>query len=101
MSSPLKTIESLIPFLPKKDVKYAKEFLQNRDFESLKELTWSALQMVELAYRENPVPDKYKYVDIDKVRDLAIECSEYYYLLYPEELEETDEYNDLEEPDLL
>lgn len=101
MSSPLKIIESLIPCLPGKDVKYAKKFFEERDFASLKELTWSALQMVECAYRESPIPDKYKDIDIDKVRDLAVECSEYYYLLYPEEFEETDVYDDFEETDLL
>ena len=97
MSSPLKTIKSLIPYLPKGDIPFANRFLEKRDYDSLKELTSSALQRLENAMKKDVLPDKYKGVDIDKVRDLAVEVWEYYYLLYPEELEEQEDFNDGEE----
>ena len=49
MSSPLENIKSLIPYLPKGDIKFATKFLEERNYESLKELTWSALQRLEKA----------------------------------------------------
>ena len=97
MSSPLEKIRSLVPYLPKGDIKFANKFLEERDYEQLKELTGSALERLEKAYRKDVLPDKYKDIDVDKVRELAIECWDYYYLLYPEELEEEEQYNDVEE----
>lgn len=97
MSSPLEKIRSLVPYLPKGDIKFANKFLEERDYEQLKELTSSALERLEKAYRKDVLPEKYKDVDIDKVRELAIECWDYYYLLYPEELEEEEQYDDVEE----
>lgn len=100
MSSPLENIKSLIPYLPKGDIKFANKFLEERNYESLKELTWSALQRLEKAYKKEVLPDKYKDIDIEKVRDLAVECWDYYYFLFPEELEEDEEqYDDNVEDD--
>lgn len=100
MSSPLENIKSLIPYLPKGDIKFANKFLEERNYESLKELTWSALQRLEKAYQKEVLPDKYKDIDLDKVRELAVECWDYYYFLFPEELEEDEEqYDDNVEDD--
>ena len=95
MSSPLKNIKELIPSLPKGDIAYANKYLEEKDWESLKDLTWSSYQRLENAYRRESLPEKYKGIDIDEVRELAVECWNFYYSLYPEELEE--EYNDVEE----
>ena len=97
MSSPLENIKSLIPYLPKGDIPFANKFLEKRDYESLKELTWSSLERLEKAQRKEVLPEKYRDIDIDKVRALAMECFDYYYLLYPEELNEEDDYNEEEE----
>lgn len=93
MSSPLKKINELISFLPIEDIPFANRFLQTHDYESLKELTWSALQRFEKAVESGKNLDKYKGLDIDKIRELAVECSDYYYLIYPEELWD-DNYDD-------
>lgn len=93
MSSPLKKINELVSFLPTEDIPFAKRFLQTHDYESLKELTWSALERFEKALEKGKNLDKYKDLDIDKIRELAVECSEYYYLIYPEELWD-DNYDD-------
>ena len=97
MSSPLEKIKSLVPCLPKGDIKFAEKFLQERDYESLKELTWSALERLNKAYKLPELPKKYIGIDIDKVRDLAVEVWDYYYFLYPEELEDEGQYDDVEE----
>ena len=95
MSNPLQEIKALIPALPKGDIPFAEKFINKRDFESLKELTWSALKRLVKAQEKEILPEKYKGIDIDKVRELAALCFDYYYLIYPEELEE--ELNDFEE----
>ena len=93
MPSQLHKIRDLIKSLPQKDAKLAEEFCNKRDFESLKDLTWSALQMAENAWQTGS-PKKYADVDIDNIRDLAVLCNEYYYILYPEELVDNNNYND-------
>ena len=60
-------------------------------------MTWSALERLNKAYKKEVLPDKYKDIDIDKVRDLAVEVWDYYYFLYPEELEENEQYDDVED----
>ena len=85
MSSHLQKIKKLVPYLPAGDIPFANKFLAKKDYESLKELTWSALQRLEKALCKEVIPNKYKGINIDKVRELAIECDEYYYILYPEE----------------
>ena len=102
MSSQLHKIKDLIKSLPPKDAVLAEKFCNERDFESLKDLTWSALQMTESAYQTGS-PKKYASVDIDELRDLAVLCADYYYMLYPEELlDNTDSgYDDSVEEDLV
>ena len=97
MSSPLANIKRLIPSLPKGDIPLANKFLKEKDYESLKELTSSALIRLEKAQKRDVLPEKYVGIDIDAVRNLAVECWDYYYFLYPEELEEDAQYNDEEE----
>lgn len=97
MPNPLQQINELIPELPSKDIDYAKKFIAKRDWESLKDLTWSAMKRIETALkRENS--HKYDNIDIDKVRELALLCNEYYYLIYPEDLEpKEDDFDDGED----
>ena len=93
MSSPLQQINALIPNLPTKDFNLAKKFIEKKDWESLKDLTWSCLQILEAAYEKEEVPVKYQNIDIDKIRDLALVCDEYYYLIYPEVDEIEDDFD--------
>ena len=97
MSSPLQQIKELIPYLPAKDSSLAKKFVDKKDWESLKDLTWSSLQLIESAFEKEEVPQKYKDIDLDKVRELALICDEYYYLIYPEENEIEDDFDYYEE----
>ena len=96
MPNQLQKINELIPYLPKKDISYAEKFVANRDWESLKDLTWSSLQRMENALERGILDLKYGNVDLDKIRELALVCNEYYYLIYPEEMEVPDDYNEEE-----
>lgn len=102
MSSPLQQINKLINCLPAKDLTHAKKFIEKKDWESLKDLTWSCLQLIETAYEKGEISPKYQNIDLDKVRELALVCDEYYYLIYPEEEEiEVDyDYDDVLEEDI-
>lgn len=99
MPSPLDKINKLIPYLPSKDITYAQKFVAKRDWEALKDLTWSSYQIVEKAQQKEVPPAKYANLNLDKIRELALLCNEYYYLIYPEELEtkDDDDFNDVEE----
>lgn len=99
MSSPIQKIKELIPYLPEGDIRFAQKYLDKKDYDSLKDLTWSALLRLEKAFQRGTIPDKYRGIDIDKVRELALECNEYYYLIYPEELEVEDDFYDDEVED--
>jgi len=98
MPSPLNKINELIPYLPSKDITFAQKFVAKRDWEALKDLTWSSYQIVERAQQKEIPPAKYANLDLDKIRELALLCNEYYYLIYPEDLEPKDDnFNDVEE----
>lgn len=94
MPSPLQKISKLIPSLPAGDIPIARKFLDKKDWDSLKELTWSALERLEKALKKDVLPQKYVGISLDDVRELALLCNEYYYIIYPEELEPNDDYND-------
>lgn len=97
MSSPLQQINALIPNLPIRDAELAKKFVEKKDWESLKDLTWSSLQIIETAYEKENVPAKYQNLDLDKIRELALVCDEYYYLIYPEVDEIEDDFEEEED----
>lgn len=97
MLSPLQQINVLIPNLPTKDAKLAKKFVEEKDWESLKDLTWSSLQIIEAAYEKEDIPAKYQNLDLDKIRELALVCDEYYYLIYPEVDEIEDDFEEEED----
>ena len=102
MSSPLQQINELVSSLPAKDLSLAKKFIEKKDWEALKDLTWSCLQLLESAYEKEAIPPKYQNIDLDKVRELALVCDEYYYLIYPEEeeIEDDFDYSDMMEEDI-
>lgn len=96
MSSPTQTIKALLPCLPDEDIPFAKRFFDTRDWESLKELTWSSFKRMEKAIKAGKVPDKYKNKDIDKVEELALLCHEHYTIIFPDDdfVDETTEDDD-------
>ena len=97
MPNQLQRIKELIPNLPKDDIALATKFYEEKDWESLKELTWSALQRCFTGNKKRrQISIKYRDLDIDKLEELALECNDYYYLIYPPE-EDVDYVYDEEE----
>lgn len=95
MPTPLQKIKDLLPSLPECDLKYAKSFLEKRDFENLRELVWSSLTLAERNLEKEVPNPKYSNLNVDKIRELACVCEDYYHLLYPED------YDDNEDEDLI
>ena len=88
-------IEKLLKYLPAKDLKYAEKYFEKRDFENLKDLVWSSLVISEKNLNKERPNKDYINIDIDKVRELAVACDDYYKLLYPD----VDVYEDDDELD--
>lgn len=65
MVSQLDNIKVLIPELPNKDADLGMEFLNKRDFESLKSLVSSAIVRIRRS--------KYKHLDVNKYDNINIE----------------------------
>lgn len=99
MPSQLLKIKELIPFLPKSDIPYATKFYNDKDWESLKDLTWSAWERYKWRTKNKGYTVKYADLDADKLAELALECNEYYYLIYPWEEEIEDDFEGDEDTD--
>lgn len=91
MPTLLQKMKVLLPSLPKCDLKYAETFIEKRDFESLRDLVWSSLTLAEKNLEKETPNPKYSNLDIDKIRELACVCEDYYHLLYPEDYEEEED----------
>lgn len=79
MNNSLSNIKSLIGYLPKKDAQLGYKFLENRDFQSLKELIDSAIYKVKahnMQYRMGLVESS-DDTDLDKLEILKAETDLY------------------------
>lgn len=66
---PIERIRKLLNSLPKSDITLGEQFIQSRDFESLKDLVDSAIYKVRkhkaIKDEEGGVPPKQEYLDVD------------------------------------
>lgn len=96
MKSPVEKIKELVNALPERDLKVAKRLINNRDFESLRDLVIS----VDYLMNKNTDNENSIYYNLNKeeVIDLLDTVTEYCILLNPTEAEEfiEDEYSDIE-----
>ena len=83
-------IKNLLKYLPEKDVKLGEELLEKRDIEGLKMLVDSALYLTKKNSTKEIIPDKYKFIDVEKLTDLKSEVDNYFTLLA--NILEEDEY---------
>lgn len=83
-------IKSLLKYLPEKDIKLGEELLEKRDIEGLKMLIDSALYLTNKNSIKEVIPDKYKFIDVEKLTDLKSEVDNYFTLLA--NILEEDEY---------
>ena len=91
MSKTLKNIKNFINYLPSKDVKLAFKFLEQRDFDKLKELVDSALVRTKRNLRTDNPKQEYLNVDLDSLNILKAEVDIYVFQLNLPEQEENNE----------
>ena len=81
MSTPIIKITNLIHYLPEKDIKFAKKFLKERQFEYLKEIVDSDIYKVLKDRKKEESNQKYTNIDLDSLYSLQSELSAYLLLL--------------------
>ena len=81
MSTPIIKITNLIQYLPEKDIKFAKKFLKERQFEYLKEIVDSDIYKVLKDRKKEESNQKYANIDLDSLYSLQSELSAYLLLL--------------------
>lgn len=91
--SPIEQMKKLMVNLPKKDIPLGYKFLNERNFQSLKELIDSALYKVKKSINsENPKPE-YQNISIDNLDELKSVVDTYSLCIFPEDSSE-DYYED-------
>lgn len=81
MSTPIIKITNLIQYLPEKDIKFAKKFLKERQFEYLKEIVDSDIYKVLKDRKKEESNQKYTNIDLDALYSLQSELAAYLLLL--------------------
>lgn len=81
MSTPIIKITNLIQYLPEKDIKFAKKFLKERQFEYLKEIVDSDIYKVLKDRKKEESVQKYINIDLDALYSLQSELAAYLLLL--------------------
>lgn len=91
MSKTLKNIKKFINYLPSKDVQIGFKFLEQRDFDKLKELVDSALIRTKRNLKTDNPKQEYLNVDLDSLNILKAEVDVYVFQLNLPEIEENNE----------
>lgn len=81
MSKTLKNIKKFINYLPSKDVQVGFKFLEQRDFDKLKELVDSALIRTKRNLKTDNPKQEYLNVDLDSLNILKAEVDIYVFQL--------------------
>lgn len=76
-NEPVLRIQKLISSLPERDINLGYKFVQNREFESLKELVDSAIVKVRKGLKKENPREEYLKVDLDLLNELKVEVDEY------------------------
>lgn len=91
MSKTLKNIKKFINYLPSKDVQIGFKFLEQRDFDKLKELVDSALIRTKRNLKTDNPKQEYLNVDLDSLNILKAEVDIYVFQLNLSEIKENNE----------
>lgn len=91
MSKPVERIKALIDSLPEKDICLGYKFLDERNFDSLRELVDSAMYKIRKNQESNNPKEEYLKVDFENLSKLKSEIDTYIIQL---ELPENDIYDD-------
>ncbi len=95
MSTPTERMKVCIKYLPSKDINLGYRFLEDRDFESLKDLVDSAIYKVRKNQKNENPKEEYLSLDLGNLSTLKSEVDTYIALLEIANNEES--YEDLED----
>lgn len=79
MSTPVERIENLLIYVPAKDIPFATKFLQERDFEALRDLVKSDIQILKRK-KDDSLEEQ-----LDYLRELKSEVDSYLLMIGLEE----------------
>jgi len=91
MSEPVKRMKALMDSLPERDIPLGHKFLNERDFDSLKELVDSAIYKVKKSLKSDNPKEEYRKVNLEDLNMLKSEVDMYIIQL---EIPEDDMYNE-------
>ena len=91
MSEPIERIKALMDSLPEKDIPLGHKFLNERDFDSLKELIDSAIYKVRKSLKSDNPKEEYLKVNLEDLSRLKSEVDMY---IVQWEIPEDDMYNE-------
>ena len=77
MSEPVERMKALMDSLPEKDIPLGHKFLNERDFDSLKELVDSAIYKVKKSLKSDNPKDEYMKVNLEDLNMLKSEVDMY------------------------
>ena len=77
MSEPVERMKALMYSLPEKDIPLGYKFLNERDFDSLKELVDSAIYKVKKSLKSDNPKEEYKKVNLEDLDVLKSEVDMY------------------------
>ena len=77
MSKPVERIQALIGSLPERDIPLGHKFLNERDFDSLKELIDSAIYKVRRSLKRDNPKEEYLKVNLEDLSRLKSEVDMY------------------------
>lgn len=78
MSNPVKRMKALMCSLPERDIPLGHKFLNERNFDSLKELVDSAIYKVRRSLQSNNPKEEYLKVNLEDLSKLKSEVDIYY-----------------------
>ena len=85
MSKPVERIQALIGSFPERDIPLGHKFLNERDFDSLKELIDSAIYKVRRSLKSDNPKEEYLKVNLEDLSRLKSEVDVYIVQLEPED----------------
>lgn len=74
---PIERMRKLLYSLPKSDITLGEQFIQSRDFESLKDLVDSAIYKVRKSLKSESPKEEYLDVDLTELSNLKAEVDVY------------------------
>ena len=91
MSNPVKRMKALMCSLPERDIPLGHKFLNERNFDSLKELVDSAIYKVKKSLKSDNPKEEYLKVNLEDLNRLKSEVDMY---IVQWEIPEDDMYNE-------